>query len=63
VEFPDDVWDAFGKASKEVMDANMSNELFKKTSDSMQNAMKLSNEWNKLSSVAYSRQRTRVLGG
>jgi len=63
VEFPDDVWDAFGKASKEVMDSNMGNELFKKTSDSMQKSMKLSNEWNKLSSVAYSRQRTRVLGG
>jgi len=30
LEFPDDVWDAFGRASKEVMDENMGNEFFKK---------------------------------
>ncbi len=62
LEFPDDVWDAFGKAASEVMGANMGDPLFKKTWDSMQRAMKLSNEWNTLSSVAYARQRTRVLG-
>ncbi len=62
LEFPDDVWDAFGKASKEVMEENMSDPLFKKVSESVQSAMKLSNEWNSLSSVAYARQRTRVLG-
>ena len=62
LEFPDDVWDAFGKASKEVMDENMGDPLFKKTYESVQKAMKLSNEWNTLSSVAYARQRTRVLG-
>jgi len=62
LEFPDDVWDAFGKASKEVMDENMGDPLFKKTAESVQKAMKLSNEWNTLSSVAYTRQRTRVLG-
>jgi TRAP-type mannitol/chloroaromatic compound transport system substrate-binding protein len=62
LEFPDDVWDAFGAASAEVMGEHMDDPLFKKTSDSMQNAMRLSNEWNTLSSVAYARQRTRVLG-
>jgi len=62
LEFPDDVWDAFGAASKEVMDENMDNELFAKTRASVESAMKLSNEWNTLSSVAYARQRTRVLG-
>ncbi len=62
LEFPDDVWDAFGKASAEVMAENMDNELFKKTRESMQKSMKLSNEWNTLSSVAYAKQRTRVLG-
>ncbi len=63
LEFPDDVWDAFGTASKEVMEENMSDELFKKTFDSMQNAMKLSANWDSLSSGAYVKQRTRVLGG
>ncbi len=62
LEFPDDVWDAFGAASKEVIDENMDNELFKRTWDSMQRAMKLSNDWNTLSSVAFARQRTRVIG-
>ncbi len=62
LEFPDDVWDAFGAASKEVMDENMDDPLFAKTSESMQNAMRLSNDWNTLSSVAYARQRTRVIG-
>ncbi len=62
MEFPDDVWDAFGAASKEVMDENMDDELFKKTSDSMQKAMRLSNDWNIKSAGAYTRQRTRVLG-
>ncbi len=63
LQFPDDVWDAFGKASKEVLDENMDNELFKKTWDSFQSSMKLSNDWNTTSAVAYARQRTRVLGG
>ena len=63
LEFPDDVWDAFGTASKEVMEENMSDEFFKKTYDSMQNAMKLSAQWDSLSSGAYVKQRTRVLGG
>ncbi len=63
LEFPDDVWDAFGRVAKEVMEENMDDPLFKKTYESMQESMKLSNEWNTLSSVAYTRQRTRVLGG
>ncbi len=62
LEFPDDVWDAFGRASKEVMDENMGDPFFKKVSDSVQDSMRLSNSWNTLSSVAYTRQRTRVLG-
>ncbi len=62
LEFPDDVWDAFGAASKEVIEENMDDPLFKKTWDSYQASMKLSNEWEQLSSIAYTRQRTRVLG-
>ncbi len=62
LEFPDDVWDAFGAASAEVMGEHMGDPLFAKVSESVQRAMRLSNDWNTLSSVAYARQRTRVLG-
>jgi len=62
LEFPDVVWDAFGDASKEVMEENMSDPFFKKVSDSVQTSMKESAEWDALSSGAYTRQRTRVLG-
>ena len=62
LEFPDDVWDAFGKASKEVMDENMGDPFFKKVHDSVQSSMKLSSDWDTLSSGAYTRQRNRVLG-
>ncbi len=62
LEFPDDVWDAFGKASLEVMEDNMSDPLFKKTFESMQTSMKASADWDQLSAGAYTRQRTRVLG-
>ncbi len=63
LEFPDSVWDAFGQASAEVMEENMGDPLFKKVYDSMQDAMKKSAAWDALSSGAYARQRTRVLGG
>jgi TRAP-type mannitol/chloroaromatic compound transport system substrate-binding protein len=62
LEFPDDVWDAFGKASMEVMEDNMGDPLFKKVFDSMQTSMKQSAAWDQLSSGAYTKQRTRVLG-
>jgi TRAP-type mannitol/chloroaromatic compound transport system substrate-binding protein len=62
MEFPDAVWDAFGAASKEVMDENMSDELFKKIYDSAQKSMTSSSLWNNLSSGVYTAQRDRVLG-
>ncbi|MBL4666852.1 MAG: hypothetical protein JKY04_05695 [Sneathiella sp.] len=62
LEFPDDVWDAFGKASKEVLDDNMSDPFFKKVRLSVEKSMKASAKWDELSSGAYTRQRTRVLG-
>ncbi len=62
LEFPNDVWDAFGKASLEVLDENMSDEFFKKVRTSVNKSMKESAAWDQLSSVAYARQRTRVLG-
>jgi len=62
LEFPDSVWDAFGKASAEVMDENMGDELFKKINDSYNASMKASSSWLKQSSGAYTAQRDRVLG-
>ncbi|MBL4906422.1 MAG: hypothetical protein JKX94_03145 [Sneathiella sp.] len=62
LEFPDDVWDAFGKASIEVLEENMSDPFFKKVRESVEKSMKASAKWDELSSGAYTRQRTRVLG-
>jgi TRAP-type mannitol/chloroaromatic compound transport system substrate-binding protein len=62
MEFPDSVWDAFGAASKEVMDENMGDELFKKIYDSAMKSMKSSSAWQNLSSGVYTAQRDRVLG-
>ncbi len=62
LEFPDQVWDAFGAASKEVMEENFGDPLFKKVYDSVIDSMQKSASWDSLSSGAYTRQRTRVLG-
>ncbi len=63
LEFPDAVWDAFGKASQEIMEENMDDALFKKVFDSMQSSMKKSSAWIEIADGAYARQRNRVLGG
>ena len=62
MEFPDSVWDAFGKASQEVLDENMGDELFKKIHDSAMESMAASSAWQNLSSGAYTAQRDRVRG-
>ena len=62
LEFPDSVWDAFGKASSEVMEENMGDELFKTINDSYNASMKASSSWLKQSSGTYTAQRDRVLG-
>ena len=62
LEFPDSVWDAFGKASKETLDEHMSDELFAKIRASVETSMKASSSWIKKSAGAYSAQRDRVMG-
>jgi len=62
LEFPDSVWDAFGKASLEVLEENMEDEFFARTHDSAMRSMRLSSRWAELSDGAYTRQRDRVLG-
>ncbi|THH38924.1 twin-arginine translocation signal domain-containing protein [Aliishimia ponticola] len=62
LEFPDSVWDAFGKASQEVHDENLGDDLYKKIHDSAMASMKSSSGWLGRSSAAYVAQRDRVLG-
>jgi TRAP-type mannitol/chloroaromatic compound transport system substrate-binding protein len=62
LEFPDAVWDAFGKASDEVHQENMGDELYKKIYDSYMVSMKASSGWIQKSEGVYRAQRDRVLG-
>jgi len=63
VQFSDDVWDAFGKASAEVMDENMDDELFAKIRASFEESLATSASWINQSDGYYVQQRVRVLGG
>ncbi|KIN77304.1 TRAP transporter substrate-binding protein [Sulfitobacter mediterraneus] len=60
MQFTDDVWDAFGAASKEVMDENMGDELFAKTRASFEASLTSSAEWLSKSDAFYVEQRERV---
>lgn len=62
LEFPDSVWDAFGKASEEVHAENMGDELYKKIYDDYQVSLKASSGWIQKAEGAYRTQRDRVLG-
>jgi TRAP-type mannitol/chloroaromatic compound transport system substrate-binding protein len=63
LQFPNDVWDAFGRASAEVMDENMGDELFAKIRTSFEASMANSASWIQKSDGFYVEQRSRVLGG
>ncbi|WP_071674644.1 TRAP transporter substrate-binding protein [Nioella nitratireducens] len=60
--FPDSVWDAFGRASQEVLDENMSDELFARIRNSAMESMAASSAWIQASEGTYRAQRDRVLG-
>jgi len=62
LEFPEDVWDAFGKASAETLDENMDDELFAKVRESAAESQRLSSRWAGLSDGFYTAQRDRVTG-
>ncbi|KAA2316793.1 twin-arginine translocation signal domain-containing protein [Pseudooceanicola sediminis] len=61
-EFPDDVWDAFGSASKEVLDGFMDDEIFAKIRESAEASMKSASGWMSVSDSFYTAQRNRVDG-
>lgn len=62
LQFPDDVWDAFGAASKEVMDENMGDPLYAQIRESFEKSLYSSSEWINQSDGFYVQQRNRVLG-
>ena len=61
-EFSDDVWDAFGAASKKVLDGFMGDEIFAKIRNSVDSSMAATAGWVSVSDGAYTRQRARVTG-
>ena len=63
LQFSDDVWDAFGAASAEVMDENMGDPLFAKIRESFEASLATSASWIGKSDGYYVEQRVRVLGG
>ena len=62
LEFPDDVWDAFARATQEVHDENLGDDLYKRVYDSYNASMKSSSAWIKMSDGAYTEQRDRTQG-
>ncbi len=62
LSFPDPVWDALGRASQEVYQEYMGDDLYKRIFDSYQASMKSSASWIEQSEGTYSEQRDRVLG-
>jgi TRAP-type mannitol/chloroaromatic compound transport system substrate-binding protein len=62
LQFSDDVWDAFGAASKEVLDENMGDELFARIRTSFDESLATSASWINKSDGYYVEQRVRVLG-
>ncbi len=63
LQFSDDVWDAFGSASAEVLDQYMGDELFAKIRNSFEASLANSASWIQKSDGFYVEQRVRVLGG
>ncbi len=61
LQFSDDVWDAFGAASKEVLDAYMDDELFARIRGSFEASLAKSSEWIQESDGFFVAQRNRVL--
>lgn len=63
LQFPDDVWDAYGRASAEVRQENMSDEMYKEIADSYFASLEESAGWYEQADGEYMRQRNRVNAG
>ena len=62
-EFPDDVWDAFGRAAAEVREENMSDEIYANIANSYFAAMQETSNWWEIGDGEFIRQRNRVNAG
>ena len=61
-QFPDDVWDAFGRASAEVREENMGDPIYAGIAESYFASMRESAGWYEQADGEYMRQRNRVMG-
>ncbi|MBF9032149.1 twin-arginine translocation signal domain-containing protein [Rhodobacterales bacterium HKCCE3408] len=59
-EFPDDVWDAFGRASVEVREENMGDPIYAEIANSYFESMASTSAWWQIGDGEYIRQRNRV---
>jgi TRAP-type mannitol/chloroaromatic compound transport system substrate-binding protein len=59
MQFPDDVWDAFGRASKEALDEFMGDELFARIRASQEEAAAATYAWTSISDNVFQQQRAR----
>ena len=59
-QFPEDVWNAFGRASAEVREENMSDPIYAETAESYFASMEESANWYEQADGEYMRQRNRV---
>jgi TRAP-type mannitol/chloroaromatic compound transport system substrate-binding protein len=62
-EFPDDVWDAFGRAAAEVREENMSDEIYAEIAKGYFESMAQTSAWWEVGDGEYIRQRNRVNQG
>ncbi len=61
-QFPNDVWDAFGRASAEVREENMGDPMYAAIAETYFASMQESASWYEQADGEYMRQRNRVLG-
>ncbi|MEE4120713.1 MAG: TRAP transporter substrate-binding protein [Paracoccaceae bacterium] len=62
-QFPDDVWDAFGRASAEVREESMGDPMYAKIAESYFASLAESSAWFEIGDGEYMRQRNRVNAG
>ena len=61
-QFSDSIWDAFGNASRQVIEDNLEDPLFKRMYESYSDSLKKSSDWISQSISVYQAQRNQVFG-
>ena len=59
-QFPDDVWDAFGRAAREVREENMGDPIYAEIANSVFASIQESSGWYEIADGEFMRQRNRV---